>query len=265
MINPVSSMKSTKGLLYLVSLMLFLLNQSYARANMVIDSLISKGNEYYMQRQYALAQNSYIRVLDLGFESADLYYNLGNAYYKQDNIAYAILNYEKALQLKPGDADTKQNLALANLRIIDRIDIIPDFFLKRWTKAIRGIFTPDQWSVAGLTFFVLSLLFFTWYFVSRRLSFRKAGLTMGTIFLVCSMISLGFMFSRIHHILHRDTAIIIAPAVNARSSPDVQSTNVFVLHEGTKVDITDSVQTWKEIRIANGNKGWVQGVDLEGI
>jgi len=231
----------------------------------LIDSTIASGNNFYMQREYDRAEEQYYRVLELGYESGDLYYNLGNVYYKQEKLAKAILYYEKALLLKPGDEDIKQNLTLANSRIVDQIDVIPDFFLKRWVKVIRSLFSADQWAILALVLFIMSLLSFTIYQLSRGTTVKNAGFSAGFILLILSGISIMLVFARVQNIRKHDKAIIMIPSVNARSSPDEQSTNVFVLHEGTKVQITDSVQTWKEIRIANGNKGWVTEDALEAI
>lgn len=231
----------------------------------VTDSLFSKGNEYYMQRQYAMAEECYSRILALGFESGDLYFNLGNAFYKQEKYASAILYYEKALLLIPGDEDIQENLTLVNARIIDKIDVIPDFFIKRWIYFIRGLFSPDQWAILSLSLFALGLLGLILFYLSHRIAYRKAGLSAGLTMLVLAVISFTLMFSRIHSIQRHSDAIVMSPSVNARSSPDEQSTNVFVLHEGTKVMITDSVQNWKEIRLSNGSTGWVPEEVLAGI
>jgi tetratricopeptide (TPR) repeat protein len=237
----------------------------YVDAAGITDSLIARGNNFYMERQYDQAEQQYYRVLELGYESGDLYYNLGNVCYKQEKLADAILYYEKALLLKPGDEDIKQNLILANSRIVDHIDVIPDFFLKSWMNVIRGLFSADQWAVLAIVLFLLALLSFTLYNLSYGTTVKNVGFSAGFILLMFSGISLALMFARIQNIRKHDTAIIMIPSVNARSSPDEQSTNVFVLHEGTKVMVTDSVQTWKEIRIANGNKGWVTEDALKAI
>lgn len=235
------------------------------RASDGVDSLMKRGNDYYLQHQYALAQSCYARILDLGYESGDLYYNLGNSFYKQSKFARAILNYERALQLNPADVDIKDNLSLANLHIIDRIEAIPEFFLKRWIKSLRGLFSPDQWAVAALVFFVLALMSIALFYLSRNGTLKRAGFIAGLVMVSISILFLVFMFSRVSNIRSHNSAIIMAPSVNARSSPDEQSTNVFVLHEGTRVMVTDSVKNWKEIRIANGNTAWIQAEALEEI
>jgi hypothetical protein len=229
------------------------------------ESLVSQGNTHYMNRQYDLAAKCYAQVIGMGYASADLYYNLGNACYKQDFLAKAILNYEKALLLNPGDEDIRQNLALANARIVDKIDAIPDFFLRRWLDAIPEILSPDGWAITSVFLFVLSLAAFLWFVISNAYPVRRSAFTLGILFLLLTCAGILSMRSRVREIQNSGTAIIMVSSVNARSSPDEQSTNIFVLHEGTKVTLVDSVQNWKEIRIADGNKGWVLGETLEEI
>lgn len=239
-------------------LLIFLLLPSGLFAS-TADSLFQKGNEYYMQREYSQAEQCYMKIIRLGFESADLYFNLANSLYKQGEIASSILYYEKALLLKPGDPDIKANLALANTRIIDKIDVIPPFFVRRWINWLRGIFSPDTWAVLSIVLFVLGLIGFFTYQAGRERTVRRVSFYAGIFFLVFSFISLALMVARIKGIVDPGHAIIMSPSVTARSSPDEQSTTVFVLHEGTKVTITDSIQNWKEIRIPDGNKGWIPG------
>ncbi len=246
-------------------LFLIFLSLSAISAAAVPDSLFLKGNEYYMQRQYQMAEQSYSAVVAMGYESADLYFNLGNALYKQDKFAPAILYYEKALLLRPGDEDIKENLKLANARIIDKIDAIPEFFVKRWINGLRGIFSPDVWAVISLVLFVAGLAGILVSYLSLGTGLRKAALGTGLVFVFLSLLSVGLMATRIRYIQKHEYAIIMSTSVTARSSPDEQSTNVFVLHEGTKVQVTDSLLNWKEIRIANGNTGWIPGETIEEI
>jgi tetratricopeptide (TPR) repeat protein len=238
------------------------LHSAIILAAMPTDTIISEGNRHYMNREYNMAAKCYNEVITRGFESGELYYNLGNACYKQNKLAEAILYYEKALLFKPGDEDIRQNLAIANARIIDKIDSIPDFFLKKWMNNIQGLLYPDQWAVLSFILFVLALVGFSCFAIGDRAIVKKIGFSSGIALLIVSIVSLILTSGRIRKIQQSDNAIIMIPSVNARSSPDEQSTNVFVLHEGTKVVMIDSVQNWKEISIANGNKGWVPGEAL---
>jgi len=237
----------------------------FASLSVQMDSLISQGNRHYLDKNYRMAIECYSTVISSGYESAELYYNLGNAWYKTDDMARAILNYEKALLLEPRDEDTRQNLTLANQQIIDKIDVIPSFFLKKWINTLKGIFSPNQWAIACLLLFALSLGGFALFFLSNNVALKKAGFSAGVVVFMITITGLILMYSRMREIQKHNAAIIMLPSVNARSSPDDQSTNVFVLHEGTRVLVTDSVQQWKEIQLANGNKGWIPGEALEEI
>jgi tetratricopeptide (TPR) repeat protein len=167
-------MKKVKQLKLLVIMIvaLTLVNQHFSSLSAAVsygslssaDSLVSEGNRHYMDREYDLAVKCYSKVIEMGYESGELYYNLGNAYYKQENLPWAILNYEKALLLKPGNEDIRQNLALANARIVDKIDSIPDFFLHRWVNYFQGLFSPDGWAIISLILFMLALTTFLVYF-----------------------------------------------------------------------------------------------------
>jgi hypothetical protein len=135
----------------------------------------------------------------------------------------------------------------------------------RWVKALRGLFSPDQWAVISLVLFIGGLSGFTLFYFGHHTGLRRTGLNVGISLVFLTILSFLFMFGRIKSIKEHSSGIIMAPSVNARSSPDEQSTNVFVLHEGTKVMIRDSVQNWKEIKIANGNTGWIPAEAMEEI
>jgi tetratricopeptide (TPR) repeat protein len=250
-----------KLFLILFAVAVMLINQQTARAagDQTADSLMSAGNNHYLNRQFTEAVECYQKLIEQGYEAGELYYNLANAYYKQNSLAEAIRYYEKALLLNPGDEDIRQNLSMANARITDKIEDIPVFFLKRWFTSLSGIFSPDQWAVLSLVLFVVALVAFALYIISNRIGIKKTGFTLGVILALLSISGIIFMQGRKKTILQSNAAIILAPSQNVKSSPDEQSVNVFVLHEGTKVMVLDSVQNWKEIKIGNGNKGWVPG------
>jgi tetratricopeptide (TPR) repeat protein len=229
------------------------------------DSLVLEGNRYYMNREYEKAVDCYSQVLSMGYSASSLYFNLGNAFYKQGNFPKAILYYEKARILDPTDEDVRQNLAIANSRIMDKIETIPEFFLKRWLNGISVFLSPDQWALVSLVVFCLSLAAFFLYMFTNSFGFKKLGFIAGLILVALSFSGILFMQKRKQLIRNSNGAIIMAPVVNVKSSPDEQGTSVFVLHEGTRVVLLDSVQQWKEVKIPDGNKGWIQDRDLAKI
>jgi tetratricopeptide (TPR) repeat protein len=229
------------------------------------DSLVASGNKYYMNREYEKAVESYTRVINMGYSASSLYFNLGNAWFKQSNFPKAILYYEKARLLNPADEDIRQNLAIANSRIVDKIENIPEFFLIRWINGLAVLLSPDQWALISLLIFAVALAAFFMYMFTNGMRLKKLGFSAGVMLIALSLTGILFMQKRKHVIRHSHGAIVIAPVVNVKSSPDEQGTSVFVLHEGTRVVLMDSVQQWKEVKIPDGNKGWIQERDLAKI
>lgn len=222
------------------------------------DSLISSGNSEYNQGNYDQAIADYEQVIDGGMSSAELYYNLGNAYFKSDDIPAAILYYEKAKKLKPNDEDINFNLRLANSRIIDKIEPLPEFFLKQWFRQLRNLQTPDKWARLGVTLFMAFLALALVFLLSNRIIIRKISFWTGILVLIVSLSGFALGFQGYHFYKNRQEGIIFTPTVTVKSSPNDNSVDLFVIHEGTKVSVTDQLEDWSEIRIANGSVGWIK-------
>ena len=229
------------------------------------ETVIAKANKAYTDGYYENAIELYKGVIAEGFESVDLYYNLGNACYKQNDFTSAILYYEKARKLDPGNEDVNFNLKIANTKITDKIEPIPELFYKRWYRSLIESYSADKWSKAGLVFLCIALIAGLFYMLPRRLITRKAGFWTGIVFLFISLFSFLFAWQNYNDIMHRKEAIIFSPTVTIKSSPDEKSVDLFVLHEGTKVELIDNIGSWYEIRIANGSVGWLDGDAVEKI
>ena len=226
---------------------------------------IAKANKAYTDGFYANAAELYKGVISSGYESVDLYYNLGNACYKQNDLASAILYYEKAHKMDPGNEDVNFNLKIVNTKITDKIEAIPELFYKRWFKSLLESFSVDKWAKLGLIFLILGLLGELFYIISKHLFIRKAGFWLGIVFIFISLFSFLFAWQSYNDAMHRKEAIIFSPTVTLKSSPDEKSVDLFVLHEGAKVELIDNIGTWFEIRIANGSVGWLPVSSVEKI
>ena len=227
------------------------------------DSVVQAGNLYYVNNDYQKAADSYQLVLDSGYVAAELYFNLGNAYYRMNNYALAILNYERALLLAPSDKDIKFNLQLANAHVVDKIDVIPEFFLKRWILKVIGFTSSNIWAIISMSAFIVFMMLFLIYLFTAKMFLKQFSFYLLILFFVISAACFVFSRSRQQMIMMRNGAIIVAPSVTAKSSPDEYGTNLFILHEGTKVEVVDSIGKWNEIKISNGNKGWVKSSAFE--
>jgi len=221
------------------------------------ESMMERANQSYSSADYTSAVSQYESVLGSGYESSGLYFNLGNSYFKLNNIPAAILYYEKARKLDPTDEDIQFNLDLANSRIIDKMEPLPEFFLRTWWKSARDLFSSDQWAKTGLAGFILALVSVMSFIIFRSVTLRKISFWAGIVFLTLMSVSLIFSISGYREYSRQSSAIIFSPTVTVKSSPNDSSVDLFVIHEGTKVYITDHVEGWSEVRLANGNVGWV--------
>lgn len=229
------------------------------------QQLVADGNKAYSEGIYTDALAFYSQVVEAGYEAPELYYNLGNTYFKLNDLPSAILWYERANRLDPGNENILFNLNVANSKIADKIDPLPELFYIRWYQSVVGLFPVNTWAVQTIVFFIFTLACVTLYFTSRRLFLRKAGFWAGFLFLALTLFTLLFSVSGYQSTRNLHEAIIFDPTVTVKSSPDEKSIDLFVLHEGTKVDLVDKIGSWYEVRIANGSVGWLPQSALQAI
>ena len=222
-------------------------------------------NTAYIGADYEAAIKNYEQLLDSGYESARLYFNLGNAYFKKGMNGRAILNYNKALKLAPGNDDIRYNLSLANAYVQDKIEEVPVFFLKRWLIDLGNRLSGNTWAVLSLVFFALLLIGVGTYLLLRRMMWQKVGFYGAIVSALLFVVSVVYASVDRKAQLNPTEAIVMASAAPVKSSPDEGSKDIFVLHEGTKVRVEGSLGEWREIRIADGNKGWVEVASIEMI
>ena len=221
-------------------------------------ALFEQANQAYEDADYNRAMEHYQELLNQELLSDDIHYNLGNSYFKTSNIAEAILHYEKALKINPSHEDAAFNLSIANEKTVDKLESIPELFIYRWWKAIYQLFSIDQWAwLCVLGMFLGSLLFISYLFLTstagKKISFYTCVIV--TSIALISWIMAAQQKSNLNSHSH---AIIMAPTANVISAPTEGSSQLFVLHEGTKVKLKSQVNDWVEIALPNGNKGWVE-------
>ncbi len=227
--------------------------------------VFAKGNELYRAGNFAQAAIEYQHIIDEGLVSAPVYFNLGNAYYRQGKIALAILAYERAERLSPGDPDITHNLRLVNLKTLDRIEPVPDLFLIQWLRSYAALVPQDLALNILLGSWALFFLSLGGVYVVRNFGIVRVlrwGVLTAVVLLLLSGATLG-----IHIALSRDKdqAIVTASIVTAKSSPDEQSLDAFVVHEGLKVRVSDYLGDWVKITLADGKVGWIHTQQCERI
>jgi len=226
------------------------------------QTAFEQANAAYAEGNYAEAAALYQSILDEQ-PNAQVYYNLGNAQFKQGELAQAILAYERALRLKPNYKDAQFNLAFAQSRIVDNIKE-QDFFLSVWLRKFRNSAGERTWLISSIVLFCLALVALLLFLLGRELWLRKTAFHVAWIALLFSIVT-GVNAASLHQ---RDTlrneAIITQGVVNAKSSPDRSGTDLFTLHEGTKVTIRETIGEWCNIRVGN-NEGWIRNQNMERI
>jgi tetratricopeptide (TPR) repeat protein len=216
-----------------------------------------QGVTYFTAGSYKEALQSWTEIYNTGYRSANLDYNIGNAYFKLNNIPFAILFYERAYLLKPADEDINYNLQIARTLIVDRFQEIPELFFVKWYNFVSLFLSTNTWARISLVSFILFLLLLSLYIYSTRYRHKVIGFWLAIAFIFISMTSLAFTIRNRSLVYNSHKAIISGSMVSGKSSPDKSGNDLFILHEGTKVTVEDSVGEWLEIRLSDGNKGWV--------
>lgn len=253
-----------KSLIFCVLLLSVALGGSAAEGESV-DSLWNKANVAYRDANYMEAVRIYETILGQGLESDKLYMNLGNAYFKQNMKGKAILNYNRALKLSPSDKDTRYNLKIANTYVQDKIEVVPVFFVNRWIRALYSLLGVDTWAMISLFVFVVMLAGILVYLLLTNVLWRKIGFYTGIIGMGLFIVTVAFADLQRNRLLNSREAIVMSISAPIKSSPDAGSKDIFVLHEGTKVVIQETLGDYSEVMVADGNKGWILTSSIEMI
>ena len=229
------------------------------------NDLFTQANELYQQKKYAEAAKVYEDILSTEVQSLELQYNLGNAYFKNDELGKAILHYERALLLAPGNEDVRYNLSLAEANRIDEIENLPPFFLAAWWQSMQQSASSTIWGIIGLLLLWIGAAGFIVWLMGKSREQKKRGFIGGMIALILSSIPLSLAYSRAQMEQNSGTAVILAKQIDLKSGPDAASTTLNTLHEGTKVGLVDAVGTWHQVRLPNGEIGWLENSKIAEI
>lgn len=248
---------------YLVALLILLSVTHNTFSREAGDVKFSQGIAFYTSGDYRKALDLWSELYNTGYRSAELNYNLGNVYFKLNNIPEAILYYERASLLKPLDEDINYNLQIARTLVVDRFQEIPELFYVKWYNIVSLLLSSNRWAKISLISFILTLALISLYIYSSRYTHKVLGFWLAVFFFMNTLSGLAFSGRNKNLIFDSRKAIITSPLVSGKSSPDNSGTDLFVLHDGTKVSIEDEVGDWIEIRLSDGNKGWIQSNTLK--
>ena len=222
-------------------------------------------NALYQKQNFDSAAKIYEQLISREYQAPEIYYNLANCYYKMDKLAQAILYYERALKQHPNDEDIIFNLKVAQLKVVDKIEVVPEIFYRRWLKSVSSSLTTDAWSKIVIACTWIMFLFAAMYVLASRTVMKRIGFLLASFFL---MVTIGaWLLSQQSYAeqVAQKSAIVMSVSAYVKSSPGDNNTDLFLLHEGTKVNILDEFENWVKIRIANGSLGWLKSSDIEQI
>ena len=227
------------------------------------DSVLLRAEQYYRQSDFSKAIVEYQSLVDAGWTSAELYYNLGNACFRNNDLKSAILYYERAKRIEPNDEAINKNLNLSYSLIFDKVEAVPELFIIIWGKAIRDLMSVRTWSWCSICSFIAMLALTLIFLFAHKMSIRRFAFTTGSLCLLFSIASFSMAYLQKANIERTDYAIVFTPSVTVKSSPEDSGANLFIVHEGIKVHIEDRIDDWYFVRIADGNKGWIRAGDLK--
>ncbi|MBF4471681.1 tetratricopeptide repeat protein [Flavobacterium sp. HJJ] len=224
-----------------------------------------RGNDLYNKGKYDLAAKEYESVVAANKESVELYFNLGNCYYKLHQTAPAIYNYEKALVLNPSDKNVLNNIKFAQKQIIDEIKVVPKVGFAKLLRDFTGIYPFDTWAWITISFAFLFLSFFIGYYFSQTVLLKRIFFLGMFIILLLLLMSLSAAFFEKSHFDNEKPAIVFAESTELRSEPQKSSSVTFVLHEGTKVYVEETLGNWKKIQLTDGTEGWIEAKSIKEV
>lgn len=230
----------------------------YAQSPTSAESMKSANDLYNIER-YQEAAQSYERLVGLGYDDKDLFYNLGNAYYKQDDVGRAVLNYLRAQRLAPRDEDIKVNLAFAREQTADALEPI-EFGgpLASFARAIPFASTNTA-AVLLLILWATIAGSVAWWLAKPTPRTRLTALvTIGAAGLLMTMFAVVLAGNFKADSAYSGAAIIVVNEVKILSGPGPQYTEEFTLHSGAETSLIEIRRNWTRISVpATDLQGWV--------
>lgn len=227
--------------------------------------MIAKAALAYEQGDYASATVQYEALAESFKGSPDLYYALGNCYYKQQQYAKAILNYERCLYRDPSNDDARNNLEMARLNCVDKIETLQPIIFVSWSNALRDSLSANGWTNLSVGLFIAFLVCVACFFFMRKVAIRKTGFYGALVLVVVCAIAMAYAHAQTNRQNAHDEAVVMAPTVTVRSTPAESGTQLLIIHEGLKVRIRQELSGWSEIELSDGNVGWMPTSQLEVI
>ncbi|MEO8762394.1 MAG: tetratricopeptide repeat protein, partial [Bacteroidia bacterium] len=256
--NELGKIQSSKFKVQSVALFILLFVSTQIFSINIQDSAATA----YNHKEYKKAINYYEIILKDNFTSAALRYNLGNAYFKDNQLGKAIYNFELAKKLNPTDDDIKNNLRIANTKVVDKIESKENFFANTIKTGLYSLFSTTGWAYATIICLLVAALLFILFSITDNAMLKRLGFWAGSLFVIGFLLSLIIGYAALRELNKNTQAIIISQETSFLAEPNATAKAKFNLHEGTKVNVLSINADYTAIQLANGNEGFIATKDL---
>ena len=224
------------------------------------EQLFYKANSLYGEGKYAEAIAEYDKVLQNGYESGNLYYNLGNAYMKAGDLGKAMLNYERARRIMPRDSDLESNYKFARSLAENNISEPDRIWYARFAEGVFGQYAVDEIAILlSIIYLFIIIALIAGIYTGMN---RNVWIALSILVMVFSLASVSF--AQKAKLVGRE-AVITADSTEAKFEPFDRATTHFTLYEGATVLLIQSKGEWQKVERADGKAGWVKSEAIEPI
>ena len=250
-----------------------------ADAKTTAEACWKEGISSYERREYGEAVRCFEQIAELGYASADLYYNLANSYFKLGEqlaeegerkfaggeLGAAVLNYHRALRLDPTMDDARYNLELAVDHTNDTEPLPESFIVTIWRGA-RDVATSNGWALSSLIMLGVVLCLVIFYLLSNNIALRKFSFFVAILLVVGFIFSMTFALSSRSEVERDNRAVVMcSDTTPVHASPESSSKVIRQPSQGVTVRELRIHGEWSEILFADGEKGWIRSTKLEHI
>jgi tetratricopeptide (TPR) repeat protein len=214
-----------------------------------------QGNKFYVDGEYREAIGEYEKVIQGGYQSAELYYNLGNAYFREGMLGQAIKNYIRAKRLNPRDDDIRANLEFARQFAIDKIEISQETIFFQYINRFFDSFslTEISWIALILYFGVMAIILSCYIYRWWRIPSPAV-----VVFLVIFVISATFAGVKFDRDVLTRGGVVISQQIDIRNGPGEDYNTQFTAHSGLTFKIDREELGYYLVDFENRLKGWIK-------
>lgn len=229
------------------------------------EDFFKLGNDAFDKKDYLGAIKNFEAAIEKGNVGTELFFNLGNSYQKSEMLGKALVNYQRCLLLQPNFQPALNNLKITQAKRADDIESLPPFFIQQWWEKASLFFSSGTWGFLSLLFFWLAIAGIILNLVKSDHPKAKLTKILSPVLLLFAFLFFLLSGHRKQLITENKSGFIIEKEIDLKQAADEISTTIFPIHDGTKVNITDKIGDWYQVKLENGESGWIRSSQMEKI